>query len=183
MLQSAEFADMPISGTYPEQIFMATQSSDVWSWVRFEDEDFNISYGQFQGEAKAIAISSLSDYCYVLTSNYLYEFQRNDPSVFTVQDLWDNDYLIKNITFSPQGQLIFSDYFDIFTIEHANKSLPTDLKAISIEIENNIEQGYLQFNQWEGFLLSIQVEPPYGTDYFIEIILDSRTMTLTKKTK
>lgn len=182
MLQSAIFTDMPISGTYPEQIFAATQSSDIWSWVRFEDEDFNISYGQFQGEAKAVAISSHSDYCYVLTSDFLYEIQRSDPSTFTVQDPWDNHYLIKNITFSPKGQLIFSDYYDVFTIEQTNKPLPTDLETISIKIENNIENGYLQFNQWEGHLLSIQVEPPYGTDYFIEIILDSRTMTLTKKT-
>lgn len=102
--------------------------------------------------------------------------------IFTVQDLWDNDYLIKNITFSPDGRLIFSDYYDIFTIEQTNKLLPTDLETMSIKIENNIEQGYLQFNQWEGSLLSIKVEPPYGTDYFIEIILDSRTMTLMKKT-
>ncbi|MBQ0141046.1 MAG: hypothetical protein KBT36_17400 [Kurthia sp.] len=72
----------PLSGDYPETIYDVPLSTGIWTWVRFEDEDNEVHYGQFQGQARTVALSASHPYVYVLTDTFLYEVNRTHTETF-----------------------------------------------------------------------------------------------------
>lgn len=156
MLLTAEITEPPISGKYPEKIYDATFSTEDWTWIKFEDENYDTFYGQFRGKPRSVAISSENQYCYVLTDTFLYELNRDNPDDFQVKDFIDDVFrTIRNITLSPNGKLILSDYYTIFIINSPICQISGRLEDALIEIENPFSLDEIEFKEWENNLLHI----------------------------
>ncbi|UQW96963.1 hypothetical protein M2M59_13625 [Rummeliibacillus sp. G93] len=175
MLLSATITKQPISGKYPEQIFVAPFSTAEWTWVKFEDENYNEFYGQFQGKPNTVALSPKNKFCYVLTDTFLYEIDCETLSNYQVLDFCERGLSITNVTFSPDGKPLFSDYYTIFTITKSIDELVQ--RENSKLIENSIPVGYIQFNNWEGHLLHINAET-FLEGQPIKLIFNATTMRI-----
>lgn len=159
MLITAQLIELPISGTYPEKIYDAPFSTENWTWVKFEDESYDAFYGQFRGNPRTVILSTENLFCYVLTDTFLYEVNRENPSDFQVRDFIDDTFrTIRNVTLSPNGKLILSDYYTIFTINSPICQLSGLLEDALIEIENPFNLDDIEFNEWQGNLLHINAQ-------------------------
>lgn len=152
MIQTAEITAAPLSGQFPELIYPAPKpSSSDWTWVRFEDEEYNVFYGQFQGASKIIAVSEKIDYCYVLVDYFLYEINRNNPNEYTVFDvIEDFSLLIQNIAILPTGQLLLTDHYRFYLSNaplQKSESQFTELETTVCSVAD------IEFQKWEGPLL------------------------------
>ncbi|MCM3317488.1 hypothetical protein M3603_12710 [Rummeliibacillus stabekisii] len=177
MLLSAKITKQPISGKYPEQIFVAPFSTAEWTWVKFEDEDYNEFYGQFQGNPNTVALSPKNKFCYVLTDTFLYEIDSQSPSNYQVHDFWETGRTIRNVTFSPEGKPLFSDYYTIFTITKSIDEL-VQLENPKL-LENSIPVDNIEFDNWEGHLLHINAET-FLEGQPIKLIFDATTMRISE---
>ncbi|MGG0654926.1 hypothetical protein, partial [Rummeliibacillus pycnus] len=174
MIISAQITTQPLAGKYPEQIFKAPLSTQSWTWVKFEDEDYNEFYGQFQGKPSYVALSTKNNFCYVLTDTFLYEIDCETPSNYQVRDFWETGRTIRNVTFSPEGKLLFSGYYTIFTITKSIDEL--------VELENPIPVDYIEFDNWEGHLLHISAQTLIEGQP-IKLIFDAATMRFSENKK
>jgi len=172
MITHAQITNQPISGKYPEQIFEAPVFDEDWTWIKFEDENYNEFYGQFPGAPNNVAVSTKYAICYVLTSNYLYEINCKNPSDYIANDFWDLGHTLKNLTVTPKGDPIFSDDYQVFTSEGSF----TQQK----EIISPIDLDMIQFKHWDNQLLHIHAEE-FIVGTTVSLILDASTMTIRYK--
>ena len=170
MILSAQIMPQPVSGKYPEQIFEGPLSTQGWTWVKFEDEYYNEFYGQFHGTPNCVALSIKNAACYVLTDAFLYEIDCNNLSNYQVRDFWECNCKLQNVTFLPNGTPLFSDDYELFTI---NKSFDD-----KFEIKNPVHVDYIKFDYWEDNLLYINAKT-FEDMQPIQLILDANTMRIT----
>ena len=182
MLLTAQITEPPISGTYPEKIYDAPFSTEDWAWVKFEDENYEAFYGQFRGKPRMVAISTENQFCYVLTDTFLYELNRENPSNFQVRDFDDTFRTIRNVTLSPDGKLILSDYYTIFTLDSPICHLPGQLVDAFVEIENPFNVDYIEFNAWKDHLLYISAQTYYEGEP-IKLVFNATTNHFSEDSK
>jgi len=172
MLITSTITEQPLAGQYKEMTYDAPSLSYEWTWVKFEDENYNENYGQFRGSPKKVALSLKHAKCYVLTSDYLYEIDCQDPSNYKVRDYWDCGSVITNLTVSPNGDIILADDYTIFAIGHSFDEKTT--------LESPIPMDLIEFQQWDNQRLHISCFE-FLTDIKVELKLDAITMTISKK--
>ncbi|TQR20049.1 hypothetical protein [Psychrobacillus vulpis] len=172
MIIHVQITEQPLAGKYPEQIFDAPISVEDWTWVKFEDENYNEFYGQFRGAPYSVAVSSKYATCYVLTGNYLYEIDCNNPTDYIAHDFWDLGHTLRNFTVTPNGDPIFSDDYTIFTIEGTLSQQQ--------EINPPIDLDMIQFKHWDNQLLHISAEE-FIIGKPVALILDANTMKIRFK--
>lgn len=170
MIFSAHITTQPASGKYPEQIFEAPLSTLNWTWVKFEDEHYNEFYGQFHGNPKCVALSPNNTVCFVLTNEFMYEIDRQNPSSYVVRDFWDCGCTLTNVTFMPNGTPLFSNDYVLFTI---NESFD-----YQVEIENPIHVDLITFVGWIDHFLHIDAVP-FLSGEPIKLVFDANTMLLS----
>lgn len=174
MIIDIEITELPVSGMYPEKIYDAPSSTQEWTWVRFETDLYETFYGQFRGKPVNVAISPNNSYCYVLTESFLYEIDRENVAEFSFRDYEDAGRSIRNITFTPKGALLLSDYYTIFTVDAPLCRLSRNLTEALIEIENPFHLDYIEFKNWDNNHLQIRAQV-FLTGQPIELIYDSTT--------
>ncbi|PGY04904.1 hypothetical protein [Bacillus sp. AFS031507] len=116
MITKAEIINQPFSGQYKERIYDITSSSwnsPNWTWVKFEDEDFNEWCGEFRGSPRDIAVSKKYKTVLVLTSDYLFQVD-SDSGELTE---YESQPQYQCLTVTPSGDFIIADYYSIEKIE------------------------------------------------------------------
>lgn len=172
MIRTAIITEQPPAGKYTEQIFEAPTSTDRWTWVKFEDEDYNEFYGQFRGAPNSVGISHKHSTCYVVTSHYLYVIDCQNPANYTAQDFWDCGYTLKNFTVTPNGDPIFSDDYVIFTIGSSFEHQTI--------LDTPIPVDMIQFQHWDNELLHISCEE-FLVGTAVNLVLEADTMKIRFK--
>ena len=169
MIIKAEIIVQPKSGHYKERIYdISSQwNSQEWTWVKFENDDFNEWCGEFRGSPRGVAISKKYKNVLVLTSDYLYQVNCQSEEL----NEYESQSLYQNITVTPFGDFIVAnDYF----MEKIGSTLDD---KILLDIPAEIDG--IKFNGWTDNLLSITCEDYSGKHIAME--LDSETLEITIK--
>lgn len=171
LIMKAEIIDQPYSGQYKERIYDISSpwNSGNWTWIKFENEDFNEWCGEFRGSPKGVALSKKYNNILVLTSDYLYQI--NCLSGELVE--YESQSVYQNITVTPLGDFIIADYYCIEKIGSTLKE--KKLLDIPIEIDG------IHFKLWSENILTITCEEFLNTDKNVEMELDSETLEITIK--
>ncbi|MGO1059196.1 hypothetical protein ACTL32_08725 [Planococcus sp. FY231025] len=148
MIVKAEIISQPISGEYKEKIYDVpnTWNSQEWTWVKFFNDDSEAWYGNFRGTPKDAAVSANHNRVLVLTSDYLFELDRNTGN----QLGYDNQTDYQTLTVAPNGDFIIADYNNLYLI-----------KASFLErtpIFNPIDMHGIEFKGWTGHKLLVECE-------------------------
>lgn len=179
MIQTAEITTTPISGLYSEHIFDAPIHTEHWTWIKFETDSYDTFYGQFKGEPRQIAISNENDCCYVLTDLLLYEINRAQPRQFTTLNYDDVGGLLRNVTLTPSGQVMLSDYYTIFISKQKNLDTSKEFEQQITPIETSIMIDYIEFKEWNNHLLSIHALDFY-TQQPVQLTFNAQTNEITQ---
>ena len=155
MITFAQITAAPTSGSYIEKIYDVPISTENWTWVRLETNEFETYYGQFKGAPLKVALSKHNSYFYVLTDSLLYEVSCENPSFYTAYDYYELGGTISNLTLTPSGQLLLSNDYELFQINIPLCKIEEDLLDARIEIENPFHLDNIEFKDWHGTKLYI----------------------------
>lgn len=171
MIKQTQIVGQPISGTYKEYVYNATESTEQWTWVKLVDEEYNETIGQFPGAPNQVALSLMHPVFYVLTDAFLFEIQREDLTNYEFYDFWDLGSTFKNVTFTPEGMPIFSDDYKIFTFQ---KSFET-----RHELPLPLDLDMIEFGDWNGHLLTIHAQEFFGGRP-VRLVLNAQTRSIQR---
>ncbi|SER97520.1 hypothetical protein [Psychrobacillus sp. OK032] len=171
MITKAEIINQPYSGQYKEIIYDVSDSlnSQSWTWVKFEDGDFNEWCGEFRGFPRAVALSKKFNIVLVLTSDYLFQIdcQSGELTKYETQPQY------QSLTVTPSGVFIIADHYHIEKIE----STINDKKPL----ESPIQMDTINFSGWSNNRLSITCDEFLNWDNHVELELDGDTLEITMK--
>ncbi|WP_019152405.1 hypothetical protein [Robertmurraya massiliosenegalensis] len=169
MITKAEIISQPISGKYKERIYDIESSwnSPNWTWVRFEDEDFNEWCGEFRGSPRGIAVSTKYKTVLVLTSDYLFQVDCDSGELTE----YESDPQYQSVTVTPSGDFIIADYYGLEKIESSIK----DKKSI----ESQINMDSIKFQGWNNNKLLITCDEFLNWEHHLELELDGDTLEFT----
>jgi len=180
MITTAKITDAPISGSYTEKIYDAPISTENWTWIKFETNEYETFYGQFKGAPLQIALSKHNPYFYVLTDSILYEVSRENPSDYTAHDCYDFGGTITNLTLTPSGQLLLSHYYQLLQVNMPLCKIEEDLLDALIEIKPPVLLDDIEFKDWHNDSLHIQANY-IGTSDPVNLYFDTNTNKIYKK--
>ncbi|MEW9052510.1 MAG: hypothetical protein AB2392_15220 [Neobacillus sp.] len=171
MIAKAEIINQPFSGQYEERIYdiKSSWNSPNWTWVKFEDEDFNEWCGEFRGSPWGIAVSTKHKTVLVLTSDYL--FQVDCDSGELTEYVSEPQY--QCLTVTPSGDFLIADYYDIEKIESSIK--------YTKPVESPIKMDTIMFHDWSKNKLIITCDEFLNWDNHLELELDGDTLEITVK--
>jgi hypothetical protein len=111
VINKADIINQPYSGQYKERIYDISSSwnSLNWTWVKFEDEDFNEWCGEFRGSPRAVALSKKHNKVLVLTSDYLFHVDCDNGELIE----YESQPQYQCLTVTPSGDFIIADYYSI----------------------------------------------------------------------
>ncbi len=171
MITKAEIINQPYSGQYREIIYDISSpwNSQSWTWIKFEDGDFNEWCGEFRGFPRAVALSKKFNIVLVLTSDYLFQIdcQSGELTNYEPQPQY------QSLTVTPSGVFIIADYYDIEKIESTFED--------KIMLESPIKMDSIKFGRWSKNKLSITCDEFLNWDNHVELELDGDTLEITKK--
>jgi len=129
MIDQIDIINQPYSGEYEERIYehQSPWNSQSWTWVKFTKEDKSEWVGQIRGHPRQVAISTTLKETIILTSDYVYRINNLTGDIIEL----DEKPPYHNLTVSPNGEIIFADYYQI---EKMNSSL-ADMEIISNPIK------------------------------------------------
>ncbi|MER1998445.1 MAG: hypothetical protein ABS882_01620 [Lysinibacillus sp.] len=182
MITSAQITAPPISGSYVEKVYDAPISTENWTWVKLEINQFETLYGQFKGLPIQVMLSEHIPYFYVLTDSLLYEICRENPSHYNARDYYDAGRSIRNITITPSGQLLLSDDYELFKVATPLCKIEGELSAALVEIENIVHIDNIEFKVWHNEKLHIQANY-FATSESVELYFDEMTNKVYKQQK
>lgn len=170
MIIELQIINQPLSGEYKEKIYdlKSKGNSRDWTWVKFTNADYTEWCGQFQGSPINIEMSEKHNTIVLLTSDYLFMLSREDGSLIE----YDDYELYRNLTLTPKGDYLISDYF---TIELFADSLSS--KQI---IESPFEMDMIEFREWTNNKLLITCEETRNYEAHHKLLLDSETLELNE---
>ncbi|HWI48064.1 MAG TPA: hypothetical protein VNU45_07580, partial [Rummeliibacillus sp.] len=114
MIIKVEIKDQPISGQFEEKIYdISNPTTQEWTWVKFEDENYHEWYGQFRGLPKSIALSTKYNIVLVLTSDYLIELDCKNGEMTAFESINEEQKIYQDLTVTPDGDFIIPDYYTI----------------------------------------------------------------------
>ncbi|MEH7374072.1 MULTISPECIES: hypothetical protein [Neobacillus] len=171
MITKAEIINQPFSGQYKERIYDITSSwnSPNWTWVKFEDEDFNEWCGEFRGSPRDIAVSKKYKTVLVLTSDYLFQVD-SDSGELTE---YESQPQYQCLTVTPSGDFIIADYYSIEKIESSIKD--------TIPVKSPIKMDTIKFHGWSKNKLLITCDEFLNWDNQLELELDGDTLEIIIK--
>ena len=180
MITTTQITAPPISGLYVEKVYDAPISTENWTWVKLETNQYETFYGQFKGAPLQVAISLHNRYFYVLTDSLLYEINRENPSLYNARDYYDTGGSITNVTLTPSGELLLSNDYELFKVAAPLCKIEGELSDARIEIENPIHIDNIEFKDWHNEQLHIQANY-FATSEPIELYFDAMTNKIYKQ--
>ncbi|MEP2772689.1 MAG: hypothetical protein ABJH05_11100 [Fulvivirga sp.] len=134
---NADITYQPESGNSEEVYFEepSVWNSQTWTWVKFEDSEFQDWFGSFRGEPFGhLAFSEISGHAIIPTSDATYIVDINKRELLK---LIDSKYQIGHVTLAPDGQtFILASFCELF-----RTSINYDL----IEIQNQLDIDFVEF--------------------------------------
>lgn len=120
MIDKAEIINQPYPGEFKERIYdhQSPWNSQSWTWIKFLNEDFSEWCGEFRGQPKHVAISRKYNVVLVLTSDYLFQLDRDNGDIMEIEDRPQ----YKELTSTPSGNFILADLYNIEFIESTIKN-------------------------------------------------------------
>lgn len=163
MITKAKIIEQPYSGQFKERIYDIPNAwnSQEWTWIKFEDENYNEWCGQFRGAQQAVALSSNHNKILVATFDYLYLIDCVSGEMTDYEPT--NTY--KDLTVTPFGDFIIADYYHIEII----RGIINDRQLLDIPIKMDM----IKFNGWSENKLSISCEELGVVGSKIELELDA----------
>ncbi|MEI4771431.1 hypothetical protein WAX74_17530 [Psychrobacillus sp. FJAT-51614] len=171
MITKADIINQPYSGQYKERIYDIPSSwnSPNWTWVKFEDENFNEWCGEFRGSPMGVALSKKHNQVLVLTSDYLFQVDCGNGGL-TEYESQPQYYCL---TVTPSGDFIIADYYEIEKIGSKLK----DKKPL----ESPIKMDKVEFHSWSNNKLLIKCDEFLNWDNHMELELEGDTLEITIK--
>ncbi|MFJ5625602.1 hypothetical protein ACIQD3_23670 [Peribacillus loiseleuriae] len=171
MITKADIINEPYSGQYKERIYDITSSwnSLNWTWVKFEDIDFNEWCGEFRGSPRAVALSKKHNKVLVLTSDYLFQVDCVSGELTE----YESQPQYQCLTITPSGDFIIADYYGIEII----KSTIKDKRPL----ESPIKMDTIKFHGWSNNKLLITCDEILNWSKHVELELDGDTLVITIK--
>lgn len=172
LITKAEIINQPYSGQYKERIYDVTNpwNSQSWTWVKFENEDFNEWCGEFRGLPRAVALSKKYNNVLVLTSDYLFQMDCLSGEIIE----YESNHLYQSLTVTSSGEFIIADYYSIEKIESNLKN--------KVLLESPLEMmDMIKFNGWSNNKLSITCKEVVNWDNNFVLELDGDTLEITLK--
>lgn len=171
MIKKAEIVNQPYAGEFEERIYdnEGPWNSARWTWIKFTDSLYNEWIGEFRGSSREVAVSEIKGETLVLTSDYLYRLDNSNGNLIELED--QPQY--QNLTTSPTGDFILSDYY---SIELIDKTL-TDKKYIS----SPIDMDMIKFKKWIDRKLEFTCDEFTNWDRHLVMELDADKLTIEIK--
>jgi len=165
MIIEAEIISLPSSGEYSERIYdnKSSWNSQSWTFIKFTNENYSEWCGQFRGFPKQVAISTVRDIVLVLTSDYLYQLDRETGDLTELED--QSQY--QNLTVTPNGDFILADYyhFEKVTTSINHKEL----------IKSLIQMDMIEFKNWENSKLEFTCDDFLNCNKHVTMTYNSQT--------
>ena len=165
MIIEAEIISQPYSGEYTERIYdnESAWNSQSWTFIKFINDDYSEWCGQFRGFPKKVAISTIQDIILVLTSDYLFQLDRETGNLTDLED--QPQY--QNLTVAPNGDFILADYYNF-------EKVTTSIKQKE-PIESPIQMDIIEFKDWEKSKLEFTCDEFLNWDRHLTMTYDSET--------
>lgn len=165
MIIEAEIISQPYSGEYRERIYdnKSSWNSQNWTFIKFINNDYSEWCGQFRGFPSQVAISKAKNIILVLTSDYLYQLDRETVNLTDLEE--QTEYL--HLTVTPNGDFILADYHNLekITISIKDKEL----------IESPIQMDLIEFKNWQNSKFEFTCEEFLKWDGHLIMIYDYQT--------
>jgi hypothetical protein len=165
MIIQAEIINQPYSGQFTERIYdnESAWNSQSWSFIKFTNDDLSEWCGQFRGFPRHVAISTRYNVVLVLTSDYLFQLDREYGNVIELED--QPQY--HNLTTSPKGDFIISDYYNFEKITSSIKK--------SEPIQSPIQMDIIKFIKWDNSKLEFTCDEFCNWDRHLTMTYDDET--------
>lgn len=165
MIIEAEIISQPYSGEYTERIYdnESAWNSQSWTFIKFTNADYSEWCGQFRGFPRQVAISTFKNIILVLTSDYLYQLDRETGNLTDFED--QPQY--QNLTVAPNGDFILADYYNF-------EKVTTSIKH-KTSIESPIQMDIIEFKNWENSKLEFTCDEFLNWDRHLVMTYDSQT--------
>lgn len=165
MIIEAEIISQPYSGEYAERIYdnESAWNSQSWTFIKFINDDYSEWCGQFRGFPKKVAISTIQDIILVLTSDYLFQLDRETGNLTN----WEDKPQYQNLTVAPNGDFILADYYNF-------EKVTTSITQKE-PIESPIQMDIIEFKDWEKSKLEFTCDEFLNWDRHLTMTYDSET--------
>jgi len=165
MIIEAEIISQPYSGEYTERIYdnESAWNSQSWTFIKFINEDYFAWCGQFRGFPRQVAVSTTKNIVLVLTSDYLYQLDRDTGNLIDFED--QSQY--QNLTVAPNGNFILADYYNF-------EKVTTTIKEKE-QIESPIQMDLIKFKKWNNSKLEFTCDEFLNWDRHLIMTYDYQT--------
>lgn len=165
MIIKAEIISQPYSGEYNEKVYDNENAwnSQNWTFIKFTNNDYSEWCGQFRGFPREVAISTIQDIVLVLTSDYLFQLDRETGNLTDFED--KPQY--QNLTTAPNGNFILADYYNFEKITISIKH--------KIPVESPIQMDIIKFKNWDKTKLEFTCDEFLNWDRHLTMTYDSET--------
>lgn len=165
MIIETEIINQPFSGEYTERIYdnESAWNSQSWTFIKFTNADYSEWCGQFRGFPRKVAISTPNNIVLVLTSDYLYQLDRE---IGNVTDLEESPQY-QNLTTTPSGDFILADYYYF-------KKISTNIKH-KTSIETPFQMDMIEFKKWNNSKLEFTCDEFLNSNRHLTMTYDSET--------
>lgn len=171
MIIEAEIISQPYSGKYTERIYdnESAWNSQNWTFIRFTNDDHSEWCGQFRGFPRQVAVSKIYNFVLVLTSDCLYQLDRETGKRLELED----QPRYQNLTIAPNGDFVLADYnnFAIVTTSIHSKE----------QIESPIKMDIIEFKKWDNGKLEFTCDEFLNWDRHLTMTYDSQTKKIEIK--
>ncbi|QNU65761.1 hypothetical protein EHE19_012670 [Ruminiclostridium herbifermentans] len=169
MIIDVEQIHIPKSGIYKEVIYdiQSSWNSQIWTWLKFRNDDYEEWCGEFRGEFRNFAYSDKNENIVILTSDYMYQISRINGKLI---DYIDRPEYI-DVTASPNGEFIISDYYGVYVINNNIR----DTSEITLPIHLDM----IKFCGWNKNSLRIEAVELCNWDNVVTIDLNICTREIT----
>ena len=165
MIIEAVIVNQPFSGEYTERIYdnESAWNSQSWTFIKFTNDGHSEWCGQFRGLPRQVAISTHQNIVLVLTSDYLYQLDRETGNLTDMED--QPQY--QNLTVAPNGEFILADSYNL-------EKVTTTIKQ-KIHIESPIKMDIIEFKKWDKSKLEFTCDEFLNWDRHLIMTYDSET--------
>lgn len=165
MIIAAEIIDQPYSGEYVEKIYdnESVWNSQGWTYIKFTNDDYSDWCGHFRGIGKKVAVSTINNIVLVLTSDYLYQLDRESGNLTDIED----HPTYRNLTVTPNGHFVLADFYNM-------EKITTNIK-LKDEIECLFRMDNIDFKKWSNNNLEFSCTPFADWDRHLTMIYDCQT--------
>lgn len=162
MITEAQIISQPYSGEYDERVYDKSSpwNSQHWTWIKFINSEGYEWCGQFRGVPRGLAISEKLNLMLILTSDYLFELDRESGNVIMLEDRAKYHH----VTAAPTGDFILADYYNLERVKQTISQKES--------IESPVQMDMIELNGWEGNHLRFKCDEFLNWDRHLDMILD-----------